>query len=179
MSKVAAYILLSCLLVYIGGYQLVSVCYRLEIQTQMAVFVKEQPSDKTQTRINFKSNNGKITDGAFTWREENREFTYQGYMYDVIKMIKTDSMITIICYYDKDETELEQHLVQYQKRQQPNNSEPIMGFKKLASTVFLPVEKIVFVKTYLISSTRFNAYQDRLLQQIRTVFLPPPDDFGI
>lgn len=161
--------------IYTGGYLLISACYRMNIHNQMASFIKEQPSDKSQTQIVFKTQGGKILDVSFVWREENREFTYQGYMYDVISYIKTDSSLIINCFYDKNETELEQNLVQVQKGQHEDNSASKNAFQKLIASVFLAVESNRIQHSFLVVKPYFSYYQVYVQEQLISVIQPPPD----
>jgi hypothetical protein len=163
------------MLIYTGGYQLISACYRLEIHAQMASFVKLQPADKTITHLSFKTNKGKVQDDSFVWREENREFTYQGYMYDIISMVKTDTSIAIQCYFDKDETELEQNLVHVEQDKNNANAGTKMAFHKLATSVFLPSYKLALLHKIDFKVTVFTPYQKQLLFRNSDITLPPPD----
>ncbi|HQS56237.1 MAG: hypothetical protein B7Y15_12320 [Bacteroidetes bacterium 24-39-8] len=163
------------MLIYTGGYQLISACYRMEIHAQMASFVKLQPADKAISHLSFKTNKGKIQDDSFVWREENREFTYQGYMYDIISMVKTDTSIVIKCYFDKNETELEQNLVQLEQQQHNPNSGAKMAFHKLVTSVFLPSDKLVLLNKIEFKASVFTTYQEALLFRNSDISLPPPD----
>lgn len=165
-----------CMLIYTGGYQLISACYRLEIHAQMANFIKLQPAEKNITQLSFKTNKGKIQDDSFIWREENREFTYQGYMYDIISMVKTDTSITIQCYFDKNETELEQNLVQLEQHKNTANSGASLAFHKLISTVFLPIDNIALFDIIDHKVSFFKVYQEELLFRNSDITMPPPDD---
>lgn len=56
--------------------------------------------------------------------EHEREFEYRGEMYDVIERESNGDSVFLLCFHDREETELKRKMVQFLVRQ-PDNSYPL------------------------------------------------------
>lgn len=137
MRKTVSFILLFCLLVYIGGYYLIFSVYQQELKTEMKAYLKQNKSSQFGTRFEFDLNNNQIADTKFSWEEEGTEFRYQHELYDVVSLEKKDGKLILVCLKDNDENQLEKQLSEIHKGNKPTNSKTAQISIKFFSVFYL------------------------------------------
>ena len=136
VRKIFNFILLFCLLVYIGGYQLLYILYQKGLKTEMKTFIKQNRTVEFGTRFVFSINAGKVIDPDFKWEEENEEFTFQTELYDVVSIEKKNEKVEIVCLKDHDENHLELQYREIQKLNKPNSSKKTPNSIKFFSVFY-------------------------------------------
>lgn len=114
-------------------------------------------------------------ENSFKWEKKDKEFWYNGRIYDIVKIEKSG---ILKCIDDIQEKKLFQNLDSYVNgffTKNPNGKKAMQSINSLFFAVFLPSKEIVIPQRYCISTTSiptdiviFNT--DRTL----TVILPPP-----
>jgi hypothetical protein len=114
-------------------------------------------------------------ENSFKWEKKDKEFWYNGRIYDIVKIEKSG---ILKCIDDIQEKKLFQNLDSYVNgffTKNPNGKKAMQSINSLFFAVFLPSNEIVIPQRYCISTTSiptdiviFNT--DRTL----TVVSPPP-----
>ena len=143
VRKTFSFILLICLLVYIGGYQLFYCLYQQSLKTEMKAYLKENKTSKFGTRLEFEIEGNQIKDKSFSWEEENEEFRYHNELYDVVNIENQEGKLILICIKDNDENQLENQLKEIHKINKTGSSKTsqinfIVSPKEIACSVTQP-----------------------------------------
>lgn len=176
MKKAGTYILLLCMIVYLGGYQIISACYRLELKIEAHHFLKTNPSDDFLSVFEFDLKNGEIQDSNFEWEERGKEFKFNNAMYDVVKMEELNNQIIVYCYNDNGESKLEKHLDEIHQKQNNPKASSTAAFQKLISLSFetiKPQEQLLIPKPIRF---KFNGFDESVLINSLEIRVPPPDE---
>jgi hypothetical protein len=144
VRKTFSFILLFCVLVYIGGYYLIYSLYQQELKTEMKVFLKQNKSSQFGTKFEFPINNGQVADAKFSWEEEGAEFRYQHELYDVVSLEQKEGKLIIVCIKDNDENQLEKQLNEIHKTNKPVNSKTDLNSFKFFSVFYLEKSNCYF-----------------------------------
>jgi len=86
---------------YFAGYRLVSYLLTMQAKYEAASVIHEDSSLKTITLSASDFN-------SLQWTEEGKEFSYEGQLYDMSSLVKTDNGYMLKVYYDKKESHLTQ-----------------------------------------------------------------------
>lgn len=122
MRKLLSFILLFCLVLYMGGYHLVYALYRQELKNEMRAWLSVHDNEPIGDNFYFSLNGKNITDDAFTWEEHDHEFSYHGELYDVVTIHYTENGVTIHALKDGRENELAKQLAGLDHTKQEKNS---------------------------------------------------------
>ena len=131
MKKSFCFILLFCMIIYTGGYQLIGTCFQLSLHSEMKAYLKQNLNNKYNTVFTFQSQNQIITDPGLVWEEENEEFLFKGNLYDVVSIEYNDSCATLYCIDDRAESNLLSKTGEIRKRQNQKSNGPMAVFHKL------------------------------------------------
>jgi hypothetical protein len=173
VRKTFSFILLFCLLVYIGGYHLIYSLYQQGLKTEMKAFLKENKASKFGTRLELTIIGNQIKDANFSWEEVNVEFRYQGDLYDVVNIEKHNSKIVLICIKDNDENQLENQLKEIHKINKTGSSKSLQNNFKFFSVFYLEKQ----IRLYLSKKAKKEVipyFASGLLATFFEIQLPPP-----
>ena len=124
MKRFWASILLVLFLYDLVGHTLL---FSVLIQQTKTDFFERLENESTPLSIKqfvFPTQDGKITDAAFSW-EDDSEFLYQGKMYDVVKKIQSANSIRLYASADERETSLKEMMALFQS---PIKSKPLRTY---------------------------------------------------
>jgi hypothetical protein len=173
VRKTVSFILLFCLLVYIGGYHLIYCLYQQGLKTEMKAFLKENKSSQFGIKLEFAVVNNKIKDENFSWEDENEEFRYHEELYDVVKIEKREDKIVLVCLKDNDENQLENQIKEIHKINKTGSSKTSQFNLKFFSLFYLEKQSKIFVlgneKKEIIPT-----YSSHLQTSFFDIKLPPP-----
>ena len=145
---------------------------RYSIKSEMKAKIKKSLNVNEYQFFNL----NKISkENSFKWEKKDKEFWYNGRIYDIVKIEKSG---ILKCIDDIQEKKLFQNLDSYVNgffTKNPNGKKAMQSINSLFFAVFLPSNEIVIPQRYCISTTSiptdiviFNT--DRTL----TVVSPPP-----
>ena len=92
-------------------------------------------------------------ENSFKWEKIDKEFWYNGRIYDIVKIEKSG---ILKCINDIQEKKLFQNLDSYVNgffAKNPNGKKAIQSINSLFFAVFLPAKEIVIPKRYLVLTT--------------------------
>lgn len=164
------------MIVYLGGYQIISACYRLELKMEAHQFLKTNPSGEFLSVFEFDMKDGEIKASNFEWEERGKEFKFNNTMYDVVKMEELNNQMVVYCYNDNGESKLEKHLDEIHQKQNNPKASSTAAFQKLISLSF---ESVKHQEHCLIPSQirfKFRGYNASLLINTLEITVPPPDE---
>lgn len=176
MKKAGSFILLFCMIVYLGGYQIISACYRLELKVEAHQFLKTNPSGDFLSVFEFELKNGVIQASNFEWEERGKEFKFNNTMYDVVKMEELNNQMVVYCYNDSGESKLEKHLDEIHQKQNNPKASSTAAFQKLISLSFETVKR---QEHHLIPNPlrfKFKGFDESVLFNALEITGPPPDE---
>jgi len=127
--KVTSMVTLFAVVYYVAGYRLVYFLLTSNARTEAQVAIKNKRAvlEKLSiTESEYKS---------LKWTEANREFTYNGELYDVVSNVKQDGKYVITAYCDKNEAQWAKALDNFVKQIFPSdNSKPDKNVENIIST---------------------------------------------
>jgi hypothetical protein len=164
------------MIIYLGGYQIISACYRLELKIEAHQFLKTNPTGDFLTVFHFDLKDGEIQASNFEWEEAGKEFKYNNSMYDVVKMEEQNHQMVVYCYNDGGENKLEKHLDEIHQKQNNPKASSTAAFQKLISLSF---ESVKHQNLYLLPSKlgfKFKGYEEAIIFNTAEITVPPPDE---
>lgn len=116
---------------------------------------------------------GQPTDVSFRWEEE-KEFHYQGKMYDLISKKMIDDKLHIRCIEDSKEEQLLKQLTDIQERKEgtPTKSKSILQF--LFAALFIRPEISLGLPNTATSVSYYDHYLSSFTAREKEVLSPPP-----
>lgn len=163
------------MMIYLGGYQIISACYRLELKFEAKQFLKSNPTGDYLSNFQFDLKNGEIDAANFEWEEKGKEFKFNNKMYDVVQINEQQQQVIIYCYNDSGESKLEQHLDEIHQKQNNPKASSTAAFQKLISLSFESVKLHDFYLVPTRLDLKFNGYEIAVLHQSIDILVPPPD----
>lgn len=164
------------MIIYLGGYQIISACYRLELKIEAHQFLKTNPTGDFLSVFQFEYKDGEVLASNFEWEEAGKEFKYNNNMYDVVKMEEHNQKMVVYCYNDSGENKLEKHLDEIHQKQNNPKASSTAAFQKLVSLSF---ESVKHQEHYLIPSQlrfKFKGFNESVLFNTLEITVPPPDE---
>jgi hypothetical protein len=172
MKKIIFYLLFSIFIYQIGGYIISFSIMKYSIKSEMKSKIKKSLNANEYQFFNL----NKISkENSFKWEKKDKEFWYNGRIYDIVKIEKSG---ILKCIDDIQEKKLFQNLDSYVNgffTKNPNGKKAMQSINSLFFAVFLPSKEIVIPQRYCILTTSiptdiviFNT--DRTL----SVVSPPP-----
>jgi hypothetical protein len=164
------------MIIYLGGYQIISACYRLELKMEAQHLLKTNLPDEYLSVFHFDLKDGNVQASSFEWEEEGKEFKYKNSLYDVVQIKESKHQIIIYCFNDSEENRLEKHLDQIHQQQNNPKASSTAAFQKLISLSFESVKNqdIYWVPSKL--RFKYKAYDESVLLHHLEIMVPPPDE---
>lgn len=170
MRKLLSVIVLCCMLLYIGGYHLVYALYKQGVQHDMREWLLTHRDAKLGDHFSFALKGASVTDPAFEWEEQDREFSYHGALYDVIQLSYEKNSIHITALRDGKENDLARQLQALDHHRQAKDNKA--QFKLFP--VFLPVRQPVVTAQTIEADRLFEEQTTSLPSRTRSIQKPPP-----
>ena len=172
MKKIIFYLLFSIFIYQIGGYVISFTIMKHSIKSEMKAKIKKSLNANEYQFFNL----NKISkENSFKWEKKDKEFWYNGRIYDIVKIEKSG---ILKCIDDIQEKKLFQNLDSYVNgffAKNPNGKKAMQSINALFFAVFLPSKEIVIPQRYCISNP---SIYDRLIlrnsNRTLTVVSPPP-----
>ena len=83
---------------------------------------------------------------GLSWTEKNKEFTYNGQLFDMVSMQKSGDSVILTVYNDKNETRWAKAMNDFVKELFPSeknkNTDPAEGFMSAFQKEYTPLEKV-------------------------------------
>jgi hypothetical protein len=141
----------------------------------MQMYLKKNPQSAFHTIFQLKAKQHQINDNAFEWEEEGIEFTYNGKMYDVVKVVYSTDSAIIYCINDNAENNLKELLSEIQQQQNSPISNTRLCFQKILTEFFEIKEENILKVSVLKSKQKKFDYQDALVFKVKDILSPPPE----
>jgi hypothetical protein len=110
--------------------------------------------------------------------EHSREFEYQGQMYDVIDSYACDNYLYYLCWWDHEETALNQKLRSYVENdfhQAPVNKDKQMQFRLFLKNLFFPeIYSLSDIRSCSIITENRWYFSGHALKGFQSAETPPP-----
>lgn len=110
----------------------------------MHSYLQTHDDSRLGTYLVFRLTGNKIKDPSFEWEETNREFSYQGEMYDVVSIKTTNDSIRICALKDGRENELGKQMAAIRRSRNNTGSHPVISLMKFFSACTVSDTGIVF-----------------------------------
>ncbi len=164
------------MIIYLGGYQIISACYRLELKIEAHNYLTSNLTEEYLSIFQFDVKDGIVQATSFEWEEDGKEFKYKNNMYDVVQIKENNNQIIVYCYNDSGESRLEKHLDQIHQQQNNPKASATTAFQKLISLSF---ESVKNHDMYLVPSKlrfKYKEYDESVLLHHLEITAPPPDE---
>jgi hypothetical protein len=172
MKKIIFYLLFSIFIYQICGYVISYAIMEYSIEAEMKTKIKENLNTNEYQVFNL---NEISNEKSFKWEEEDKEFWYNGRIFDIVKIEKSG---VLKCIDDIKEKKLFQNLDSYVNgffAKNPNGKKAMQSINSLFFAVFLPSKEIVIPPRYCISiSSIYDKILFRNSDRTLTVVSPPP-----
>ncbi|MBI2282122.1 MAG: hypothetical protein HYU71_00270 [Bacteroidetes bacterium] len=175
MKRVAAILVLFCMVIYLGGYQLVAMGYRWEQKAAMKTWLRTNRQSPYHTVFSFATSNGQISDPELHWEETGKEFSYKGSLYDIISVELQGSRATVYCVNDHAEKQLLTVISGMHERQQKSSAGAKTGFQKLLLSVFEIQQTPVNTATAVLTQKILPRQLSKPVSRVRDILSPPPE----
>lgn len=164
------------MIVYLGGYQMISACYRLELKMEAHQFLKTNPGVDFLSVFEFDLKDGEIQAADFQWEERGKEFKFNNTMYDVVKIEELNHQMVVYCYNDSGESKLEKHLDEIHQKQNNPKASSTAAFQKLISLSFESVKQQEHQIIPNLIRFKFKGFDESVLFNALEITGPPPDE---
>jgi hypothetical protein len=114
--RTVALTMLLAMVYYFAGYRIVYFMLTKDAKTFASAEIKNKNTRKETLVLD------KTEFASVKWTEENKEFSYNGQLFDIINISKTADKYTILAYADKNETQLVKALNDFVKQLFPSNN---------------------------------------------------------
>ena len=174
MKKIVAFILLTALFLNIIGYHFIFQMQQHQVKEDMKEYLSSSKDIQNAVELRFSLADASSI-SKLKWEEE-KEFTYNGEMYDVIKKENANGELVIQCIKDKKET----HLVNnYEKVSKETQGDPLSknkstGLLKLITGIFIYTEQPVLSLPSFINNKNEKILCDALSSGSKEILIPPP-----
>jgi len=175
VKRTATILVLCCLLIYMGGYQLIMFGCQLGIKADMKAWLRQNRESEYNTVFSFAAPEGAITDPSLTWEEDGEEFFYKGSMYDVVLIEYMNGKATVYCISDREENKLLQLVDElWQKHSKETNGAKSI-FRKILITVFDLQEEPAVAVPLPESKIALTQQQRLWVNPVADILFPPPE----
>ncbi|MCW3087712.1 MAG: hypothetical protein JWQ78_1098 [Sediminibacterium sp.] len=137
MKKTISILLLSCLVIYVGGYHLVYAVYQCGLKREMKAYLKTHTNPRYGTYLHFALADEEIRDPSFSWEEENEEFTFRGEWYDVVTVDRSGDSIRICALRDERENDLDKQVREIHQAAHQGNPAQSTSYLKFFSAFYI------------------------------------------
>jgi hypothetical protein len=136
-------------------------------------YIETHPQEKMEGLIHLTVKDVEKLPAGFEWVEENIEFRFQGMMYDVVSIKKTNTKWVITALADRVEVSIEKTNQQFAKQDQENHKKA----QKLFKWVFTPYVSLSNTEVsimYDLVSIHFPIMKQDIIQRWpASPYLPP------
>ncbi len=171
MKKIIFYLLFSIFIYQIGGYFIGFSIMKYSIKSEMKIKIKKSLNANEYQFFNFIIIS---KEKSFKWEESDKEFWYNGRIYDIVKIEKSG---ILKCIDDIQEKKLFQNLESYVNdffEKNSNGKKSMQTINSLFFALFLPSKEIVIPQRYCISTTSiFDRLIIRNSDRTLSVVSPP------
>lgn len=174
LKKTVTLILLFCMLIYAGGYQLIFSCYQMSLKAEIKAYLLQNPHSKFNTVFTFSANNGKICDAKMQWEENGKEFWFNGNLYDIVLIEYFPSSAKVYCINDKAESKLITQSVEILQKQNQKSSGSMAQFQKLLTSTFEISTNTIISNFFPSRKTAYLTNDTFLLSNSTEIQKPPP-----
>lgn len=172
MKKTIASILLSIFIYQTVGYVLSFNIMKYSIESEFKTKIKNNLSDKNCSHFNI---NLISKHSTFSWEEINKEFWFQGKIYDVVSISKSG---VIKCIEDSKDNKLFQNLDQYVDgyyTKNLNGKKALQNINSIFFAMFLPTNIIEIPNRFkLITKLKFDKISIGKPSNTIAKISPPP-----
>lgn len=175
MKRAATILVLFCMVIYMGGYQLVAMGYRWELKTAMKTWLRTHRESSYHTVFSFATADGQISDPDLHWEEAGKEFSYRGNLYDIISVELHGSRATVYCVNDHAEKKLLTVISGMHARQQQSSAGAKTVFQKLLLSVFELQQHTVNTATAVPARKILPQQLSKPVSRVRDILSPPPE----
>ncbi|MBA3683327.1 MAG: hypothetical protein H0W73_19500 [Bacteroidetes bacterium] len=177
MKKTFSIILLTIFLFNLCGYLIFFKAAQFKVRKEIKALLKKKVPEKDLHIISFSLKNIKNIE----WEKKDKEFRYNGTMYDVVKWRKDKDSIFYYCINDHQETQLFAHLdelinKQIDNEKSPNGRAAKNLLKKFSVFKYISAENFAFVTTHN-SETGSFIYSIYCFPVVMEIPTPPPNSF--
>ena len=171
MKKIVSSILLLSLFLNIVGYHFIFQIQQHNIKEDMEEYLSKSENILNATELKLPLNDI----SKLKWQDE-KEFTYNGELYDVIQQKKVNGELIIQCIKDKKETHLVNDYTKISKETQgdPSSKNKSTVLLKLITGIFIKAEQPVVSLPSFIKKKNTNTLCDVLSFRSKEILIPPP-----
>jgi hypothetical protein len=110
---------------------------------------------------------------GYDWEDKGTEFIYNGMLYDVIHIVKSESGLTITALADAPEILLDQKHIQLAQQQKESSSKSQQIFKWFFTPYIQIQKENIFIPIYKTSPNFPMMHPDLVFTSIEKPYLPP------
>jgi hypothetical protein len=176
MKKILSILFLAIFLFNLLGYYFVVYLMQQSVHSEMKAFIKKNPPlDKLERLvISDKEMNSRE---VFKFKDDKKEFVYNGKLYDIVKETKDGTNTIFYCINDKNEEQLLAGLCEHFKNNFDQNGPAKDKSRQLIKNIIkeaLP-DSHSTIKSFQSLTFIFFEYHFELTNQFIPVFSPPPE----
>ena len=172
MRKILSILLVFVLFYSIMGFYLNFKIEQYQVKREIKHKIINNLPEKELTLIKISSGNS----GKIKWMEEDKEFRYNGKMYDVVKIKKVNDTTYYYCFNDEKESKLLSHLDNLVKEQTGNSKSRTIQKKQVTDYFF---QQILFAQFVSKEPIKYFSYSSVYKSVIKDVLSPPPKQTNI
>jgi len=149
--------MLFAMVYYFAGYRLVYFLLTSDAKYAALTAIKSKGTKFEDININTAEYNKLI------WTEGNKEFIYNGQLYDIVSLSKVDNNYIINAYCDKNETQWVKALHNFVKQLFPANGKNNKNIESILTAFqkeYLPLQKITFNPSYFTCIKQYSHTMD-------------------
>ena len=163
------------MLFYISSLFVAYKVKRKELKNEMKAFIKANPSLEYTVELAFITSDNIITDKAFTWKEESKEFSFNNEMYDVVDIKMKGNTILIRCIKDsKEDILIRQYCALFNQQNKSKSSNKNSSLLKLFSQIFTIQEAYNFTFSIVQMQNTFSLITIDIQKNTKDILTPPP-----
>ncbi|MEN9686392.1 MAG: hypothetical protein RLZZ28_2178 [Bacteroidota bacterium] len=174
MKRAFTGILIGCMLVFTGGYQLITTCYRIGLRAEMKNYLRNNPHSRLATVFFFHTEKNQIRENGFEWEEEGDEFSYKNVLYDVVSVEYRNGQAIIHCINDANETRLVQFAESLERKKQDPANDTRLAFQKLMQINLELLPEQTTVNFFVQKNKYFPVFESSPTQIVLDIIPPPP-----
>jgi hypothetical protein len=165
MKKYISLILLITILFVSNGYYLYFKHLQHKIKEEIKHEIKNKLSDNELSVVIISSENKK----QISWKEKDKEFSYNGEMYDIVKTKTLNNKTYYYCIKDTKEKNLIANYTRHNRRR----NKTLLKLRKVLSNKYFPEKFIINTKTNN-ADIYFTDYQQNYTSVYLETLSPPP-----
>ena len=173
MKKAITIICLVSLIISICGLPLYRAYEKQLYKVARIKYINTHPLVKMDGVITLNISSFEHLPSGYNWEEKGTEFFYNGMLYDIIHIIKTEKGLTITALADAPEISLDQKHIQLAQQQKESSSKSQQIFKCVFAP-YVPIQKEnIFIPIYKTSAKFPRLHPNLVFTSIEKPYLPP------